>query len=75
MRPTLHPEFRNQGIAGRLVDLADEAARGGSANGLVVIVASDNNNARRLYLRHGYRVTSTGPAIFLMAVRRPRNGS
>ena len=49
------PEFRGQGIGGRLLAKAESlvTARGYSAVGLAVAV--DNLGARRLYLRNGYQ--------------------
>jgi ribosomal protein S18 acetylase RimI-like enzyme len=48
------PEFRRQGIAGRLLDIAEARAREARAPGLSVIVASWNAPAARLYTKAGY---------------------
>jgi len=48
------PEFRRQGIAGRLLAIAEDKAREERAPSLSVIVASWNAPAARLYARAGY---------------------
>jgi ribosomal protein S18 acetylase RimI-like enzyme len=48
------PEFRRQGIAGRLLEIAEEKAREAGAPSLSVIVASWNAPAARLYTSAGY---------------------
>jgi len=48
------PEFRRQGIAGRLLEIAEQKAREQDAQSLNVIVASWNAPAARLYTRAGY---------------------
>lgn len=48
------PEFRRQGIADRLLAIAEEKARDERAPSLSVIVASWNETAVRLYSRAGY---------------------
>lgn len=47
-------EFRRQGIAGRLLTIADQKAREAGAQSLSVIVASWNASAARLYAQAGY---------------------
>jgi ribosomal protein S18 acetylase RimI-like enzyme len=48
------PEFRRQGIAGRLLEIAEDKAREQRAPSLSVIVASWNAPAARLYTSAGY---------------------
>jgi ribosomal protein S18 acetylase RimI-like enzyme len=48
------PEFRRQGIAGRLLEIAEQKAREQGAPSLSVIVASWNAPAARLYTSAGY---------------------
>ena len=48
------PEFRRQGTAGRLLDIAEARAGEARAPGLSVIVASWNAPAARLYTKAGY---------------------
>jgi ribosomal protein S18 acetylase RimI-like enzyme len=48
------PEFRRQGIAGRLLEIAERTAREQGAPSLSVIVASWNAPAARLYTSAGY---------------------
>lgn len=49
------PKFRNLGLGGRLIALAEETARKSALRGCSLIVADDNHGARRLYARNGYR--------------------
>jgi len=56
-------EFRRQGLAGRLLAIAELEARKTHARGLSVIVASWNANADRLYRSAGYAERSREPAI------------
>jgi ribosomal protein S18 acetylase RimI-like enzyme len=48
------PEFRRQGVAGRLLEIAEDKAREERAPSLSVIVASWNAPAARLYTSAGY---------------------
>ena len=48
------PEFRRQGIAGRLLEIAEQKAREQGAPSSSVIVASWNGPAARLYTSAGY---------------------
>jgi len=57
------PEFRRQGIGGRLLAIAEEKARAQNAPSLSVIVASWNEDARRLYARAGYAALAREPAL------------
>jgi len=51
------PEWRSRGIGGRLLEHAETLARERGAVGLVLSTMA-TNPARRLYERHGYRVTA-----------------
>jgi ribosomal protein S18 acetylase RimI-like enzyme len=57
------PEFRRQGIASRLLAIADEKARSARAPSLSVIVASWNESAARLYAKAGYAPSAREPAL------------
>ena len=57
------PEFRRDGIAGRLLAIADEKARELRAPSLSVIVASWNEDAARLYARAGYAASTSEKAL------------
>ena len=53
------PELRGHGLGSQLLELADEAGRAQGLRGMSVIVSDTNAGARRLYERHGYRLTAT----------------
>jgi ribosomal protein S18 acetylase RimI-like enzyme len=57
------PEFRRQGIAGRLLGIAEEKARTEGAPALSVIVASWNAPAARLYASAGYATLAREKAL------------
>jgi ribosomal protein S18 acetylase RimI-like enzyme len=57
------PEFRRQGLAIRLLAIAENEAKAANAPGLSVIVASWNENADRLYRSAGYAERSREAAI------------
>jgi ribosomal protein S18 acetylase RimI-like enzyme len=57
------PEFRRQGIAGRLLAIAEENAREQAAPSLSVIVGSWNEDAGRLYSHAGYAILAREPAL------------
>jgi ribosomal protein S18 acetylase RimI-like enzyme len=60
----VYPEFRGRGIGRRLLEVADERAEGlGAPRGLSIIVASTNENARRLYERHGFRLMANRAVV------------
>lgn len=50
------PQFRNKGLGGQLLHLAEETSRGLSKRGMSIIVSDANVDARRLYERTGYVV-------------------
>lgn len=56
-------ECRGRGLGMRLLGLADELAAAASANRLSLIVESENDGARRLYERAGYRETARRPYV------------
>jgi len=51
----VRPRFRNAGLGGQLLELAERTARALCKPGLSVIVSDANDGARRLYERCGYR--------------------
>jgi ribosomal protein S18 acetylase RimI-like enzyme len=57
------PEFRRNGIAGRLLAIAEEKACEARAPSLSVIVASWNEDAARLYARAGYAARAREKAL------------
>lgn len=58
-----YPEYRGKGIGSRLLDLADDIAISEGLHRMSVIVASNNDGARRLYERKGYRETASAPCV------------
>lgn len=52
------PAFRNRGIGGALLDWAEARARAGGYQ-IMSLSTTTVNPARRLYERHGFRVTET----------------
>ena len=51
----LIPEYRGRGLGTRLLSLAEEQAGNKGFDKLSLIVFEQNDGARRLYARHGYR--------------------
>lgn len=60
----VHPGFRGQGLAGRLVASAEAAARERGLHNVSLEVRLDNFAARRLYERLGYREVRLLPAYY-----------
>ncbi|MEX0351357.1 MAG: N-acetyltransferase family protein [Paracoccaceae bacterium] len=58
-----YPEYRGQGLGSDLLDLADNIARAEGLHRMSVIVAGNNDGARRLYERKGYQTTATAPCL------------
>ncbi len=57
------PEFRGQGIGGRLLEVAETKGRKEGVSAMSVIVGSWNEGAMRLYTRCGYAPSASEPAI------------
>ena len=57
------PEERGQGHGTTLLSLAVDIARRLRMSGLSLIVSSANENARRLYERHGYTLAGSRPMV------------
>jgi ribosomal protein S18 acetylase RimI-like enzyme len=57
------PEYRGRGIGTRLLTEADLLAIEVGAPGLSLIVADQNEGAKRLYSRMGYRATARRPLV------------
>jgi ribosomal protein S18 acetylase RimI-like enzyme len=57
------PEFRNLGLGGKLLALAEELGRAEGKHGLSIIVSDANTGARRLYERKGYRFVDQRPIV------------
>jgi ribosomal protein S18 acetylase RimI-like enzyme len=57
------PEYRGQGIGSRLLDEAERIARNVRAPGLSLIVADQNERAKQLYVRTGYRAVARRPLV------------
>lgn len=57
------PEFRGQGLGGRLLALSDERGRAQGARQASIIVASENKGAMRLYARSGYSEAGRAPLV------------
>jgi ribosomal protein S18 acetylase RimI-like enzyme len=58
-----YPEFRNRGLGTRLLAEAERLAREVRAPSLSLIVAEQNEGAKRLYLRTGYREAARRPLV------------
>lgn len=54
---------RGKGYGSRLLGLAEEMARAHGLGRLSIIVADDNDGARRLYERHGYRESAARDVV------------
>lgn len=52
--------YRGQGIASRLMDMAEAASRAGKAKSLNLTSATDRGGARDLYQKRGYVLRDTG---------------
>jgi ribosomal protein S18 acetylase RimI-like enzyme len=55
------PAFRNLGLGGQLLSLAEDLGRAAGSQGMSIIVSDANTGARRLYERLGYRVIAERP--------------
>ncbi len=56
----VHPALRGRGLGGRLLQRAEDAAKGRTMS---LVVSDANVGARRLYERTGYRLRASRPAI------------
>ena len=52
----IKPEFRDQGLGGRLLDVCFSAVRNYHLRDIFLNCASENNRARWFYEKHGFRV-------------------
>ena len=50
----VHPDFRRQGIAGRLVEKAEQALKAEGINKIFGLVFKDNDTANAFWERQGY---------------------
>ena len=57
------PAYRDRGLGGRLLNIADGIGRGAGVTKMSVIVADGNPGARRLYKRHGYIKQAWRPCV------------
>ncbi|WP_340115892.1 GNAT family N-acetyltransferase [Pelagibius sp. 7325] len=57
------PAFRNLGLGGRLLTVAEEIGRADGKTGMSIIVSDANAGARRLYERLGYRFVAERPMV------------
>jgi ribosomal protein S18 acetylase RimI-like enzyme len=57
------PAARGRGLGTRLLRLAEDIARAGGLPRVSLIVADDNEGARRLYARAGYRQRGARPMV------------
>ena len=58
-----YEEYRGRGIASALLQYCETRAAETDASGLSLIVAGENERARRLYERSGYRVAGSRPVV------------
>ncbi len=58
-----YPEARGRGLGTRLLEAAEQIARGAGKSGLSLIAEDDNVNAIRLYHRFGFRDVATRPIV------------
>lgn len=56
-----YPEHRGKGFGKSLLDIAEEIARAEGQTAMSLIVSAENDTARRLYARQGYREIATRP--------------
>ena len=54
---------RGKGLGGRLMELASETGRACGCKSLSLIVASENEGAKRLYERLGYEIVAARPVV------------
>jgi ribosomal protein S18 acetylase RimI-like enzyme len=54
-------DFRNQGIGSSLIENAEAVLMERSFRRVLIGVAKENHDARRLYQRHGYKVVADDP--------------
>jgi ribosomal protein S18 acetylase RimI-like enzyme len=66
----VYPEFRGQGIAAALLAYADDLGRRAGTRGMAIIVASENEPARRLYEKAGYLPRTSRPLVAHEGYRR-----
>ena len=57
------PEARGRGLGARLMRVAEDIARADGRPAVSLIVADDNEGARRLYARLGYRTQASRPML------------
>ena len=62
------PEFRRMGIGSQMMAFAEEAARTNGANALYIETGWENEPARSIYVRRGFRERYLG---YEMLFRRP----
>jgi ribosomal protein S18 acetylase RimI-like enzyme len=68
----VHPDFRGQGIAHKLIKAALQEASSRGAQFVILEVRTDNTAAQRLYRDLGFEVYDTRAELSLPARRRPR---
>jgi ribosomal protein S18 acetylase RimI-like enzyme len=60
----VRPEFRSQGLGGRMMQVVDADLRRRGFHWVTLNVARDNRRARQLYERAGYRVVAPEPGVW-----------
>jgi ribosomal protein S18 acetylase RimI-like enzyme len=65
-----YPEYRGQGAASALLAHAEALGRAAGTKGMAIIVASENERARRLYEHAGYREAARRPLVAYSGFRR-----
>lgn len=66
----VYPEFRRQGIAAQLLATADDVGQALGCKGMAIIVASENQDAYRLYQRSGYEYAASEKLVAFPGYKR-----
>jgi len=56
--------YRGLGIGSKMLNFVEQEIRGRGFTSITLNVAKENDRARRLYIRHGYRVAAHEPGVW-----------